>query len=452
MFAEIFSQGPLLVTALVFATAGTGVCGGSEAFPELLAGRVVQGMGGGGAMAISLLVVMEHIPSLQWARFVNWLFAVRVIGFILGPLLGGLFVDYAQFNYGFYFTFVFCGLAMLVAPFAVDLGVKKGASLASLRRLDWLGCLLNISGISFILVGLSWGGTQYQWGDWQTFMPIAVGTALLLALVIWEVGWAARPFGLKTLKSRSMVSAYASSFLHGFVVCSRLNLLVCMERLTGQIFCQLQYFVLYLTSTKYLTRFLASLISIALTGQALVTIFIVGQMGMTKKIEPSWIIRAGWTVTTIATGCCIILNKHTSVPGVIFMFFAAGIGHGLLIPGYTAYFTRATLQKNEDEEREANGATAAPPIMVYSILRTWGMCFAVPIAGTILLTQLILQMKKSGLDTSNEYLVRLNEILLSGGARDELEIVDDTGFRLIWQILTVLAGLGGILSIFVKSR
>lgn len=225
MLADLFSQGSLLVTALVFVTAGTGVCGGSEAFPELLAGRVVQGMGGGGVMAISLLVVMDHIPSLHWARFVNWLFTVRVMGSILGPFLGGLFVDYAKFNYAFYFTFVFCGLAMLVAPFAVDLGVKKGASISNLRNLDWPGCLLNITGVGFLLAGLSWGGTEYQWDDWQTLMPIAVGAILLLALAIWEMGWAARPFGLRTLKSRSMVSAYTSSFLHGFVVCSQSNTL-----------------------------------------------------------------------------------------------------------------------------------------------------------------------------------------------------------------------------------
>lgn len=225
-----------------------------------------------------------------------------------------------------------------------------------------------------------------------------------------------------------------------------------MERLTGQIFCQLQYLILYLTSTKYLTRFLAGLISIALTGQTLVTIFFVGQMGITKKTESLWTIRAGWTVTIVATGCCIILNKNTPTPGVIFMFFAAGIGHGLLIRGYNEYFTRATLQKHQEEEQEAHGTTASSPIMIYSALRAWGMCFAVPVAGTILLTQLILQMKKSGLDTSNEYLIRLNEVLLSEGARDELEIVDDTGFRLIWQIVTVFAGIGGILSIFIKSQ
>lgn len=155
MLAKIFAQGPVLVAALVFAAAGTGVCGGSEDFPELLAGRVVQGIGGGGAMAMSLLVVMDNVPNPQWSGFSNWIFVARVIGVILGPVVGGTFIDYVHFNYAFYVTFLFCSMGLLVAPFAVDLNVEKSASFSRLRQLDWTGRFLNVAGVAFFLVGLS---------------------------------------------------------------------------------------------------------------------------------------------------------------------------------------------------------------------------------------------------------------------------------------------------------
>lgn len=218
MLAKIFSHGPILVAALVFATAGTGVCGGSEDFPELLAGRIVQGIGGGGAMAISLLVEMDNISNPQWADFSSWLFVVRVMGVMLGPVVGGTFIDYVHFNYAFYVTLIFCGLGLLVAPFAVDLNVEKSASFAGLRKLDWTGRFLNVAGACFFLVGLSWGGTEYTWEDWHTTMPMGVGAILLVMFVLWETAWAARPFKLRALNSRSMLSAYTSSFLHGFMV------------------------------------------------------------------------------------------------------------------------------------------------------------------------------------------------------------------------------------------
>lgn len=171
-------------------------------------------------MAISILIVIDNIPSPHWAVYTNWLFTVRLVGAMLGPLLGGLFVDYEQFNWSFYFNFIFCALGMLIAPFAVDLQAKKGVSLsAGLKKLDWPGCLLMVSGAGFLLAGLSWGGTEHAWDDWQTIMPIIVGGVLLVALVLWEMVFATRPlFTLRVLNSCSMLLAYVTSFLHGFVV------------------------------------------------------------------------------------------------------------------------------------------------------------------------------------------------------------------------------------------
>lgn len=139
---------------------------------------------------------------------------------MLGPLLGGLFVDYEQFNWSFYFNFIFCALGLLIAPFALDLQAMKGVSLSGgLKKLDWLGCLLMVSGAGFLLAGLSWGGTEYAWDDWQTMMPIIVGGVLSIVLVVWETVFATRPlFTLRVLNSRSMLLAYFTSFLHGFVV------------------------------------------------------------------------------------------------------------------------------------------------------------------------------------------------------------------------------------------
>lgn len=224
MLSEIFNNGSLMIVALLFATAGTGVCGGAIDFPDLLAGRTVQGIGGGGVMAISLLVVMDTMPGSHWVRYIGWLSTVRVVGAILGPLLGGLFVDYVQFNWAFYFNFAFCALGLLICPFAVDLGSKKGARLSKFKKMDWPGCVLALTGAGFFLAGMCWGGTEYYWKDWETVMPITVGGGMIIALVFWETLWATRPlFTLRALglqDPRSTAIAYISSFLHGFLVSS----------------------------------------------------------------------------------------------------------------------------------------------------------------------------------------------------------------------------------------
>jgi len=206
-----------------------------------------------------------------------------------------------------------------------------------------------------------------------------------------------------------------------------------------------------MTSVKYLSRSLAGIVSVVLTGQTLLAIVLVSQAGILKKLPLHWTIRTGWAITLISTGCFIILHKRTPMPGVIFMLFAAGTGHGFLISGYNAFFTEKGLQRPQEEDRDPNVSTTSLPVLMYPLLRTWGMCVAVPVVGTILLGQLIRQMKKNGLDTSNEFYIRLNEILLSEGGRDELEILDGVGFRLVWEVVTALAALGGILSLFIKK-
>ena len=213
----------------------------------------------------------------------------------------------------------------------------------------------------------------------------------------------------------------------------------------------MHYLVLYLTSAKYLSRSVAGISAVAITGQALIIIFLMGQTRFLRRLQSTWIICIGWAITIVATGCLIMLSKRTPTPVVIVMFFAAGTGHGLLIPGYHNYFTKEWIKKQRTEdENEGDVSVFATPIVMYSFLRTMGMCLAVPVAGTILLGQLILQMKQKGLNTSNEYFIRLNEALLSEGQKDELEILDGTGFRLLWQVITGIAGLGGLLSLFIK--
>jgi MFS family permease len=142
-------------------------------------------------------------------------------GAILGPVVGGLFADYASWTWAFYFNFTFCALGLLIIPFAVDLRVSKHIPLRKLRILDWSGATMALIGFGGILAGLSWGGSSYRWSEWQTIVPIAVGGGVLLALVFYESLWALHPqFGRKVFRSRMMNMTYLGCFLHGFVVSS----------------------------------------------------------------------------------------------------------------------------------------------------------------------------------------------------------------------------------------
>ncbi|XHG04902.1 hypothetical protein AWENTII_008157 [Aspergillus wentii] len=236
LLSEVFGHGPLLLIAVVVSTIGTGICGGSSNLPTLIAGRFIQGIGGGGATSISLLIVADMIPPPYRGRFSGYVFMNQVAGAMLGPFLGGIFIDYVEYSWAFYFNLVFCALGMLMIPFAIDLRGQKGDYFYKLRVVDWIGAFLTMLGIGCLLVGLSFGGTLCKWDDWQTLTPLVIGGASIIALIVYENIWAVQPlFSSTVFRSYSAVMAYIGSFLHGLLM-----------------FCQLQYLIIYLASIKLL--------------------------------------------------------------------------------------------------------------------------------------------------------------------------------------------------------
>lgn len=217
--SEVFSHGPVWIASVVFTTIGTGVCSGSMNLVELIVGRLLQGIGGGGAMSLCFVIMAESVPESIHSRYSCYILLARLIGAVLGPIVGGFFVDNAHWTWAFYFNFIFCALGMLVIPFAVDLRSSKDIPLRKLRVLDWSGVTMAFLGPACILVGLSWGGISYQWDQLQTLAPILAGVAVIMALVFYESQWALHPqFGSRVFRTRAMIMTHVGCFCHGFVV------------------------------------------------------------------------------------------------------------------------------------------------------------------------------------------------------------------------------------------
>lgn len=217
--SEVFNHGAVWIITVVLATIGTGICCGSMSLAELIIGRMIQGIGGGGAISLCFVIMTETASESMHSRYSCYILLTRMCGGILGPVIGGLFVDNADWRWVFYFNFIFCALGLLAIPFAVDLRALKYIPMCKLRGFDWTGTTLAFFGFGAILVGLSCGGSSYRWGEWQTVVPLAVGAVILLALLFYESKWAVHPqFGRRVFRSRMMAMTHLGCFLHGFVV------------------------------------------------------------------------------------------------------------------------------------------------------------------------------------------------------------------------------------------
>lgn len=71
-YSHIFGRKPLILSSLVFFLIGTIICSVAKNAAALLAGRVVQGSGGGGIIAMVDILISDLIPLRQRAAYFDW--------------------------------------------------------------------------------------------------------------------------------------------------------------------------------------------------------------------------------------------------------------------------------------------------------------------------------------------------------------------------------------------
>jgi MFS family permease len=94
--SNIFGRKPLMLTALLFFLVGTIVAGTSTDFLRMLVGRSIQGIGGGGVIVLTEIIVTDLVPLRLRGQYFGILGSMLSIGSVTGPLLGGGFSENAS--------------------------------------------------------------------------------------------------------------------------------------------------------------------------------------------------------------------------------------------------------------------------------------------------------------------------------------------------------------------
>ncbi|RAK96632.1 MFS multidrug transporter [Aspergillus ibericus CBS 121593] len=429
MLAALFGVGPIVLGAAVLATVGTGVCSGSMNLACLVPGRFVQGMGCGGVMATSLLMMDEVIPCPHQARFTGYIFQARVAGAIFGLIFGGVLIDHAIWT--FYASFVFCALGLLVIPFAVELRRYQRAPKCRTGELDWQGAALIFMGMGCLLIGINWGGTLYEWSNWHVLVLLSAGGVSMLVLVLYELFWAVHPiFSSAVFNSLAKTMLYLGSLLHGFLIS-----------------CHLLNCSLYLRLVKDLSSALEGLSLVTIASPALILLILIEKVRLLRSPSlPPWMIRAGWMCSILATGFFIILDSATPPQVWVFIFLGMGIGHSLLISGYHRSVHNVTSnRKGRGESSRQDSDRSASGILMYSVLRTWGMCIAVPVSGAIIFNRILWEEGEGSVDSNTQ----TGEISLSEQGRGQKMMLVH-GFHILWRVMVGVSALGGLSSLFVR--
>src|SRR5260370_3397777 len=182
---DLCGQRNLVAIGLFVFTFASALCGISQNANELIAARVLQGVGGAILTPQTLSIITTLFPpERRGAAFGIW-GGVAGLATIAGPTLGGAIVTYINWRWIF-FVNVPIGIAALIATFAIIPDIRPG------RRHGWdfMGVFLSTAGLFAVVFGLI-EGQRYSWGEIGSYgitIPevIVGGIVLLLVFIVWE--------------------------------------------------------------------------------------------------------------------------------------------------------------------------------------------------------------------------------------------------------------------------
>ena len=111
---DLYGRKPLLQAAIVLFLVGSVLCGLSQNMTELIAFRALQGLGGGGLIVLTLAVVGDIVSPRERGRYQGFFGAVFGVSTVIGPLLGGFFVDNLSWRWIFYVNLPVGAIALVV--------------------------------------------------------------------------------------------------------------------------------------------------------------------------------------------------------------------------------------------------------------------------------------------------------------------------------------------------
>src|SRR6266704_3355850 len=177
---DLYGQRTLFAIGLFIFTVASALCGLAQNPTELIAARVLQGVGGA-LLTPQTLAILTSIfpPERRGAAFGIW-GGVAGLATVAGPTLGGAIITYIDWRWIFYIN-VPIGIAALIATFAIIPDLRPG------RHHGWdvVGIVVATTGLFAIVFGLI-EGERYSWGQIESYpitIPEVIGAGVVLMIL-----------------------------------------------------------------------------------------------------------------------------------------------------------------------------------------------------------------------------------------------------------------------------
>ncbi len=217
---DIFGRRIVLQAAIVIFLAGSALCGIAQNLPELIAFRIVQGLGGGGLMVTAMAVVGDIVPPRERGRYQGFFGGVFGVSTVIGPLVGGFIVDHLSWRWIFYINLPIGLLALAVISAAF-----RPHQRAAKATIDYAGATLLAIALTCTILISSLGGMLMSQAPVSLF-AIALAAVLSLAAFLYVEATVAEPLlPLSLFSNRAFVIATGIGFIVGMALFGSITLM-----------------------------------------------------------------------------------------------------------------------------------------------------------------------------------------------------------------------------------
>ena len=207
--SDLYGRRLLFQIAIGTFLVGSVLAGFSQDINQLIAFRAVQGLGGGGLMALAMATIGDVIPPRERGRYQGYFAAVFGTSSVLGPVLGGWFADGPGWQWIFWINLPLGIIALVVTSAALRIPhVRRD------HTIDYLGAAVIVASVTSILLYTAWAGPELGWGSRTGVALLVAGLLLAVVFVLVELRATEPIIPMRLFRS----SIFSVANLFGFLI------------------------------------------------------------------------------------------------------------------------------------------------------------------------------------------------------------------------------------------